>query len=129
MFTELSATMTDTFLAQCPSCHASFRLQHSQLTAARGSVRCGACLKVFNATKQMDSELLHSDDPVLSENAGFESLAALNDETVDSIHTAPASQPKPTASHDPFAKLDLNAELARLEREEQLSRNVPQQQQ
>src|SRR5699024_11601622 len=32
------------------------RLQRSQLTAARGSVRCGACLQVFNAASQISSE-------------------------------------------------------------------------
>ena len=48
--------MTDTFITQCPHCQTSFRLQRSQLTAARGSVRCGACLQVFNAASQISSE-------------------------------------------------------------------------
>lgn len=115
--------MTDTFLVQCPYCHASFRLQHNQLTAARGSVRCGACLKVFNAASQADAELLQA-DPLLSAHDGFESLAALSDEAADSMQPVPVTQPHSTASQDPFAKLDLNAELARLEREEQLSKNA-----
>ena len=46
--------MTDTFITQCPHCQTSFRLQHSQLSAARGSVRCGACLQVFNAARQIN---------------------------------------------------------------------------
>src|SRR5690606_22588931 len=46
--------MTDTFITQCPHCQTSFRLKHSQLSAARGSVRCGACLQVFNAARQIN---------------------------------------------------------------------------
>ncbi|WP_313129686.1 MJ0042-type zinc finger domain-containing protein, partial [Stutzerimonas nitrititolerans] len=37
------------FITQCPHCRTSFRLNRAQLGAARGVVRCGACLEVFNA--------------------------------------------------------------------------------
>lgn len=45
--------MTDTFITQCPHCNTRFRLKHSQLSAAQGSVRCGACSQVFNAASQI----------------------------------------------------------------------------
>lgn len=116
--------MTDTFLAQCPYCHASFRLKHNQLSAARGSVRCGACLKVFNAASQVDAEQLQH-DPILSANDGFESLAAASEETADSAQPALfVTAPQSTVSQTPIDKWDLNAELARLEREEQLSKST-----
>ncbi|MBB3048151.1 putative Zn finger-like uncharacterized protein [Litorivivens lipolytica] len=35
---------------RCPHCQTSFRVTESQLATARGRVRCGACLEVFNAT-------------------------------------------------------------------------------
>ena len=114
--------MTDTFLAQCPYCHASFRLKRSQLTVARGSVRCGACLKVFNAASQVTAQQLQPDS-ILSANDGFESLATFNAAEAEPTRSVTPPQPT-TANQDPFAKLDLDAELARLEREEQLSKNA-----
>ncbi|MGO0306201.1 DUF3426 domain-containing protein [Endozoicomonas acroporae] len=37
----------------CPHCQTIFRITHAQLKAARGSVRCGSCLQVFNAIDQL----------------------------------------------------------------------------
>ncbi|WP_206359953.1 MJ0042-type zinc finger domain-containing protein, partial [Pseudomonas viridiflava] len=45
--------MTDSFVTQCPHCQTSFRVSHAQLSVARGVVRCGACLQVFNAARQL----------------------------------------------------------------------------
>lgn len=41
--------MTDSQLTQCPHCKASFKVSSEQLNAAKGKVRCGACLNVFDA--------------------------------------------------------------------------------
>ncbi len=38
-------------VTQCPKCKTAFRVSDAQLAAARGAVRCGACLTVFVATK------------------------------------------------------------------------------
>ncbi|WP_337058592.1 DUF3426 domain-containing protein [Pseudomonas sp. USHLN015] len=45
--------MTESFVTQCPHCQTSFRVSRAQLGAAQGAVRCGACLHVFNAAKQL----------------------------------------------------------------------------
>ena len=45
--------MTDSFVTQCPHCHTRFRVSHAQLSVARGVVRCGSCLQVFNAARQL----------------------------------------------------------------------------
>ena len=45
--------MTDSFVTQCPHCQTSFRVTHHQLSVARGVVRCGHCLQVFNAARQL----------------------------------------------------------------------------
>lgn len=45
--------MTDSFVTQCPHCQTSFKVNHAQLSVARGMVRCGSCLQVFNAAKQL----------------------------------------------------------------------------
>lgn len=45
--------MTESFVTQCPHCQTSFRVSYNQLSAARGAVRCGSCLQVFNAARQL----------------------------------------------------------------------------
>ncbi|GAB7530650.1 DUF3426 domain-containing protein [Pseudomonas sp. 3A(2025)] len=45
--------MTDSFVTQCPHCQTSFKVGTAQLSVARGVVRCGACLEVFNAARQL----------------------------------------------------------------------------
>lgn len=36
-------------ITQCPKCATAFRVTDAQLAIARGAVRCGACLHIFNA--------------------------------------------------------------------------------
>ncbi len=57
--------MTDSFVTQCPHCQTSFRVSHAQLSVARGVVRCGSCLQVFNAARQL-----------LEQRAGKDAVAA-----------------------------------------------------
>ncbi|MBP8236576.1 MAG: DUF3426 domain-containing protein [Pseudomonas sp.] len=45
--------MIQSFITQCPHCRTSFRVSLTQLGAAHGAVRCGACLHVFNAAQQL----------------------------------------------------------------------------
>jgi predicted Zn finger-like uncharacterized protein len=47
--------MSELLVAQCPFCQTRFRLSQEHLQAAAGNVRCGACLKVFNATLTVNS--------------------------------------------------------------------------
>jgi len=48
--------MSDSFITQCPHCQTRFRVNSAQLGAASGAVRCGTCLKVFNAPQNMLDE-------------------------------------------------------------------------
>ncbi|MGN8345168.1 DUF3426 domain-containing protein [Pseudomonas sp. SMV71] len=100
--------MTDSFVTQCPHCHTSFRVSHAQLSVARGVVRCGSCLQVFNAARQL-----------------------LEKRTANQAVVPVAPPPKPAADAPPraisqkqwsAAELDLDdldKELARLERRDQ----------
>lgn len=45
--------MTESFVTQCPHCQTRFRVTRAQLGMARGAVRCGACMQVFNAAEQL----------------------------------------------------------------------------
>jgi predicted Zn finger-like uncharacterized protein len=48
--------MSEMLVAQCPHCRTRFRLSQEHLQAAAGNVRCGACLKVFDASTQIQIE-------------------------------------------------------------------------
>ena len=102
------------FITQCPHCRTSFRLSRSQLGAARGVVRCGACLEVFNASQRLQQE----------EGPG---LAAPAPPPRPTTPLAPLQAGTPPAEDDTLwihddldlDNLDLDEELAKLERQEQ----------
>ncbi|NWK77080.1 DUF3426 domain-containing protein [Aquitalea sp. LB_tupeE] len=43
------------YTTQCPSCQTRFKVNDTQLAAAKGLVRCGRCAHVFNATEHFVS--------------------------------------------------------------------------
>lgn len=45
--------MTDKYQTQCPHCGVKFQITAQQLALANGTVRCGSCLQVFQAGKNM----------------------------------------------------------------------------
>jgi predicted Zn finger-like uncharacterized protein len=98
--------MTDSFVTQCPHCQTSFRVNHAQLSVARGVVRCGSCLQVFNAAKQ------------LLEQAGKEAVVPTAPPIVDAPEQRAISQKQWTAAELDLDSLDLDEELARLEQRE-----------
>lgn len=44
-------------ITRCPQCGTAFRITPAHLKSARGSVRCGSCLHVFNAKDHLDTTL------------------------------------------------------------------------
>lgn len=112
--------MTEMFVTQCPHCQTSFRLKQSQLSAARGTVRCGACLQVFNAASQITADTATAAAEPISAHSPSEPVSESQAERV-----APISRlKKPLMIHDDMDledlnDLDLDQELARLEQEEQ----------
>ncbi|WP_347910363.1 DUF3426 domain-containing protein [Pseudomonas grandcourensis] len=104
--------MTDSFVTQCPHCQTSFRVSHAQLSVARGVVRCGSCLQVFNAAKQ------------LLEQAGKEAPVATPlppvqpEEPLEPSPPRAISQKQWSATELDLDSLDLDEELARLEQRE-----------
>ncbi len=117
--------MTDSFVTQCPHCQTSFRVSHAQLSVARGVVRCGSCLQVFNAAKQLLEQHAGKDAvtpvaPPLGEPAP--SPAPTPAAEPPSVAETPApraiSQKQWSASELDLDSLDLDEELARLEQRE-----------
>ncbi|MHB0817379.1 DUF3426 domain-containing protein [Stutzerimonas stutzeri] len=101
------------FVTQCPHCRTSFRVSRAQLAAARGVVRCGACMELFNAAQQL------SDEDKLRASAAETPAPAPVSVPVQS--SAPSNSEDDTLwIHDDLDldSLDLDEELARLEREE-----------
>lgn len=100
--------MTDSFVTQCPHCQTSFRVSHAQLSVARGVVRCGSCLQVFNAAKQ------------LLEQAGKDVIPPVAPAIVEKAEPEPRaiSQKQWSAAELDLDSLDLDEELARLEQRE-----------
>ncbi|OUM05609.1 hypothetical protein BW686_19820 [Pseudomonas syringae] len=122
--------MTDSFVTQCPHCQTSFRVSHAQLSVARGVVRCGACLQVFNAARQLLEQRAIDDSekaplatvPVVPEQRRPEPLQALVPVPSPEATPEPA---KPAEEDDPWQvseldldNLNLDEELARLEQRE-----------
>ena len=100
--------MTDSFVTQCPHCQTRFRVSHGQLNVARGVVRCGSCLQVFNAVRQLMEQRA----------AG---TATPEPELPPAVEPEPAraiSQKQWTAQELDLDSLDLDEELAKLERRE-----------
>jgi predicted Zn finger-like uncharacterized protein len=132
--------MTDSFVTQCPHCQTSFRVSHAQLSVARGVVRCGSCLQVFNAAKQLLEQRAASvqppeppafqastSAPVVAGEQAFSAPPVLPE-----LEPAPEAKPEPVverllppARHEPrqldldsLDLDDLDVELARLEQRE-----------
>jgi predicted Zn finger-like uncharacterized protein len=116
--------MTDSFVTQCPHCQTSFRVSHAQLSVARGAVRCGSCLQVFNAARQLLEQRSHESAaaqplplPVVSESAP--PSAELSSNSPPEPIPTPAQAPRPAEPWGTNAldldHLDLDEELARLE--------------
>lgn len=112
--------MNETFTTQCPYCQTHFRLKHSQLSAARGSVRCGACLQVFNAASQLNKEAAaQAVTPAPTVIKAAPPTALQTSEKTLMIH-----DDMDLGDLDDLDDLDLDAELARLAQEEQQRNNV-----
>lgn len=114
------------FITQCPHCSTSFRVSSTQLTAARGMVRCGACLEVFNAAHAL------SQDPQ-SGQPQQSPLAEAPTQAPAPVAAAPSAGPDRAAQDDSqwihddldLDNLDLDEELAKLEAQERaLSRDL-----
>jgi len=113
--------MTDSFVTQCPHCQTSFRVSHNQLSVARGVVRCGNCLQVFNAARQL-----------LEQNATLQPVpepTPVEQPAPEALTPPPLAEPEPEAPTQKHWKevdldeldldqLDLDRELARLEQRE-----------
>ncbi|MDC0687806.1 DUF3426 domain-containing protein [Mitsuaria sp. RG] len=106
--------MTDSFVTQCPHCQTSFRVTHHQLSVARGVVRCGHCLQVFNAAKQLleQNRAAGAEAPP----AVAQAIAPLPPAVAPVAETPAPGEDNWSVTAEELDALDLDQELARLER-------------
>lgn len=115
--------MTDSFVTQCPHCQTSFRVSHAQLSVARGVVRCGSCLQVFNAARQLLEQHAGKDAvtpvaPPFADQPAERPPAVEAAPIVEPVAPRVISQKQWSASELDLDSLDLDEELARLEQRE-----------
>ncbi|WP_087499524.1 DUF3426 domain-containing protein [Pseudomonas sp. SID14000] len=114
--------MTDSFVTQCPHCQTSFRVTHHQLSVARGVVRCGHCLQVFNAARQLLEQNRASGASAPAVPAPMP-VAPAEPQVDPAIAPEPAASERSITPDEDWAlttqaldALDLDMELERLER-------------
>lgn len=88
--------MTDSFVTQCPHCRTSFRISRAQLGAAHGAVRCGACMRVFNAAQQLLVDQNRASKPATSSPTAPPAPAATKPAAPAITPTAAPPHPAPT---------------------------------
>lgn len=127
--------MTDGHITRCPHCDTAFRVTDAQLEAARGAVRCGACLLVFSAREHLilpksedELEPVWPEDAAPHDPAGADEQFRAEQETSvidDFANVSPIAmpfgslvrRPEPpggeaaASSHEPVDLSDLNDDI------------------
>ncbi|MEA3301215.1 MAG: DUF3426 domain-containing protein [Pseudomonadota bacterium] len=105
--------MAEVMVTTCPACRLAFRVSDSQLAAANGLVRCGACLRVFNAHEHSRPPAPPSAAPAIVPAAPEDSDDLVIDDNFDLSlldrllgSPSPASPPPPTAPEVPMDGTD-----------------------
>lgn len=87
-------------LTRCPHCDATFRVTEAHLNAAKGKVRCGACLNIFNALEHLtpspDKAAAPGPDEPAQPALPEESSSAPTGQEPVSEDTRPAPETQPT---------------------------------
>jgi predicted Zn finger-like uncharacterized protein len=128
--------MSENYVAQCPNCRTRFRVSRAQLGAAQGAVRCGACLHVFNAARQI-ADAARSAAPAVTRPVSAPAPAVAKPilpaapavvapAKPETAKAPPTDKPKLTLHDDELrihddldlGDLDLDEELERLDRTE-----------
>lgn len=108
----MSEQELEPLITECPSCHTRFRVTEPQLERARGRVRCGACLTVFDGVAALTFESARAfaegcTDPEQAERTLDEVLDELGADAVGSadggVSTPPPTSPPRTFQAPIFA--------------------------
>lgn len=96
-------------ITRCPKCATAFRISGAVLSSAKGMVRCGSCLNVFNAQEHMEQLKKQTQSAPLGANpATAQSLSKKDASLFESFHYVAESE-----STKLFDKEDEALHLAR----------------
>lgn len=125
-------------VTQCPGCDSTFNTNARMLEMAAGKVRCGACLKVFDATEQylandpeldpIDSEesVFLSDDPQdYFDPSNFLTRSALTETEPEPDTEIPDQHPATEQTEEPRDTLSFNAHGDNLDEDELREEIIP----
>lgn len=98
--------MSDT-ITRCPKCATSFRISEAHLKSAKGAVRCGSCLNIFNAREN----LVFRDDEQDEEptEAPAEKITAPQKPPVATTRNTSSQKPAAPQKSPPIAAQDKTA--------------------
>ena len=91
-------------ITQCPACQTSFRVTPLQLEVADGSVRCGACLNIFQAEDHFLSPPISPPEQALIEQRYWDDFGEYVSQTGQWVFTNP-----PPRSFDELPNKDMEA--------------------
>ncbi len=83
-------------ITRCPKCETAFRITPAHLKSAKGSVRCGSCLQVFNAKENLVATSAHTTEPA----SAPEPSPAARPPGIPTKAPATAAAPPPRDAHD-----------------------------
>lgn len=112
--------MAAQYKTQCPHCGAQFRISEQHLAQAKGAVRCGSCLKVFQATEHL------VDSPAATPSKSAESAAPAEKWSLTEEPPAKLEPKKPTAASKRWTmEDDLSDDMAEDMPDELVDEPVP----
>ncbi|WP_339065322.1 MJ0042-type zinc finger domain-containing protein [Teredinibacter turnerae] len=96
-------------ITRCPKCHTSFRITQAHLSSAKGAVRCGSCLNIFNAKEHL---VAPGEEPTPAASAPTKKPArpltnkpkTAKPTNRGAVKSAPAVAPKPVPKPVPAAQ-------------------------
>ena len=107
-------------ITRCPNCETTFRVTSSQLSVADGKVRCGTCLRVFNASDHMLLENYDDEASIETPDLPREPFAhPMSDSTAPpgsavagdrGAGEEPSAEQEPSADQEPSANEEPSAD-------------------
>lgn len=108
--------MTGPYKTRCPHCEAQFKISEEHLAQAKGAVRCGSCLRVFQATEHLleGPPLVREETPAPAADWS----AALPKEALPEKTPAPAPSSPDRIRAEDDRQLQLSDSFLSLEKED-----------
>lgn len=98
----------------CPHCQSTFEISDEDMQQAFGAVRCGECMKIFNAAYHL---IDHTALPAETADTGLETPADQPDEQIPTLY---GFQPETSAGRDSFPAFLIGAQPTKDEPEPEI---------